>query len=791
VRGIGRRIWRSELRGRVLDPRTIDRGLAVAGVAGALWNASVEPHKNLDAVAVSALVVLMASVAWRRDYPVPATLIAVWSLAIFQVVSLYNGDGSFEAAAVSFNFYLLGQRARSERRVGWVAACFASWVVTSVLITFDPGKGSLGSLAGVFTLFGPVPFVCGFLLAVRTEANRELEKKAAELDNDQSQRSRQAALGERTRMARELHDVIAHCVSVMVIQAGGARAVAAASPDLARRALAAVGSAGREALADLRRLVGTVRRDEFADDLPGTGHGFPEIAALVGRARDAGIAVDLDIEGDVSAVAAAAGTVAYRLVQEGLTNVIKHADSSPTRVCLMSDGTCLTVSVRDRGARRVQRDRASGMSGHGLVGMSERVAELGGTVDTGLLPDGGFEVRARIPLHPASPLSSEVADPVPASQIEGHQGRSDLLTAAVIFAVLEPAVLTTSAQLLPVVLGTLTVAGLASAAIWRRRFPLVFLLAVQALTVIAVVFHLPAQGSAIVGAFVLLVPTYSVAAWASGSRALLGLILTVGLALANQLRLHSGSLADVVGAGFVAAGAWGVGSVMRARRERNSRLGAGVDRMVAEVDHRTQLAVAAERSRIARGLHASLAGSISAMVVQAEVAASVIGQDRAAADAAMAAIEETGRGVLTEMRSMLGALHHGAGAGLLEPLPGVDQVYPLIQRARSEGQVIQLSVVGEAGVLPAAAELAVYRLVEEAIQAAGRQDQPEMSIRLDFSEENLTVSVQAQCRGLNRWPTEAMRERMTLSGGRLTPGRAQSGWHLEAQIPRNPEVVYQ
>ena len=252
--------WTAGVAALIRDPLQVDRIVAVAGFAGAWWDAAREPHQDLDVVAVAALAVLMGTVAWRRVNPVASTVVAAAALAVFQVVSLYNGDGTFEAAAIAFSFYILGQYARSRPRVLWCTACFAAWAGSAWVITFDPGPGSTGNMAGTWALFGPLPFACGFLLASRSLLTEDLRQRSALIDTEQERRSRVAAGEERSRMARELHDVIAHCLSVMVVQASGARTVAASDPEQADAALRAVESAGREALGDLRRLVGTLRR---------------------------------------------------------------------------------------------------------------------------------------------------------------------------------------------------------------------------------------------------------------------------------------------------------------------------------------------------------------------------------------------------------------------------------------------------------------------------------------------------------------------------------------------------
>ena len=193
-------------------------------------------------------------------------------------------------------------------------------------------------------------------------------------------------------MARELHDVIAHCLSVMVVQTGGARRVARDDRAAAGTALALVGRSGREALVELRRLVGVVRRG--GDDLaPVAARRFSQLDALLESARAAGLQVELRVEGQPNALPAGVDLVAYRIVQEALTNVLKHAGPVRTRVDVCFGARELELRVRDFGEGREPKPGSGERTGHGLVGMRERVALYGGSLDAGRRPDGdGFEV---------------------------------------------------------------------------------------------------------------------------------------------------------------------------------------------------------------------------------------------------------------------------------------------------------------------------------------------------------------------------------------------------------------
>ena len=538
------RSWTAGAGTLVRDPLQVDRIVAVAGFAGAWWNAAREPHQDLGALAVAALAVLMGTIAWRRVNPVASTIVAAAALAVFQAISLYNGDGTFEAAAIAFSFYILGQYTRSRPRVLWCAACFAAWSGTAWVITFDPGPGSAGSMAGTWALFGPLPFACGFLLASRSLRTEDLRHRSVLLDTEQERRSRVAAGEERSRMARELHDAIAHCLSVMVVQASGARTVAASDPEQAGTALRAVESAGREALGDLRRLVGTLRRGD--EPAAASGPGLGDVETLAGRARAAGLDVGVHLSGPVASLDPAVDTVAYRVVQEALTNCIKHAGPARADVSARVGGAHLEIAVTDTGGGAGLASTAPG-SGQGLIGMGERVSSLGGELRAGPRPEGGFEVRACIPVQsatePADPAAGAGMAHSPAVGQGSRRQWQDPVFAGALLVALEIAIFTSADVRGPLAVNALAVSGFAIAALWRRRCPLMFLTAVAAIAGIMSVVLTPIGDSAIITAFYLLVPPYCVASWASRPRAVLGLGLVLGLAVTDHLASHSGTLA--------------------------------------------------------------------------------------------------------------------------------------------------------------------------------------------------------------------------------------------------------
>jgi signal transduction histidine kinase len=233
---------------------------------------------------------------------------------------------------------------------------------------------------------------------VQTRARHAAElHEAAALAAERREREAQEAVGEeRRRIAREMHDVVAHSISVMVVQAGGARRILADDPDRAEQAAARIRTAGTDALAEMHILLGVL---ESAPDgaAPPTLDGLEQ---LVARTRAAGLPVSLEVSGERRSLSPGAELAVYRVVQEALTNAMKHAGSATTLVRFAWGEDALEISVADRGDGGPSPQLAG--AGHGLIGMRERLRVYGGEVRTGPRPEGGFEVAARLPLERAT-----------------------------------------------------------------------------------------------------------------------------------------------------------------------------------------------------------------------------------------------------------------------------------------------------------------------------------------------------------------------------------------------------
>ena len=248
-----------------------------------------------------------------------------------------------------------------------------------------------------FILFGVWGF--GRWMRHRARAAAALTERAEEAERNRHEQAARAVTEERARISRELHDLVAHSMGVIVIQAQGAQRALDTSPAQAREALSSIETAGRSGMAEMRRLLGLLT-DDGADAGTVPQPTLHEIPDLVERLRAAGIPVDLRVEGAVQALPAGLELTGYRVVQEAMTNALKHAGQVPVDVRLRYEPDWLDIEVTDQGPTdSMQPVNGHDSGSHGLVGMRERVSLYGGTIDTGPTTGGGFSVHARIPLE--------------------------------------------------------------------------------------------------------------------------------------------------------------------------------------------------------------------------------------------------------------------------------------------------------------------------------------------------------------------------------------------------------
>jgi signal transduction histidine kinase len=347
---------------------------------------------------------LAVPVVFRRKYPIAAyaTAVAAGGLQVALGIRPAVTD-----VAILILLYTLAAYTPRRVSVGGLAVCLLGSAVGVVRwwITFGTHTVLDWLMVGAILFAGPalLAWVLGDSMRYRRAYYASLEGRAARAEAERDAQARIATAAERARIARELHDVIAHNVSVMVVQADGASYALGTDPDRAREALAAISATGRQALAEMRRLLGVLRREEDdggSERAPQPGIG--ELGELLDQARGAGLPVSFTVEGEPRPLPGGVALAAYRIVQESLTNTRKHAGpvaSASVRLRYSPEAVVLTIS--DDGWGGLGGAALPGPTGHGLTGIRERVALYGGTVTAGPRPGGGFEVVATLPLAPA------------------------------------------------------------------------------------------------------------------------------------------------------------------------------------------------------------------------------------------------------------------------------------------------------------------------------------------------------------------------------------------------------
>ncbi len=361
-------------------PLLTDILLAAALLApSTVWLAG-SPFASAQAAIVQAA--LVATVAVRRAAPVPVFAVAC-GIAFAQWLLGYPLLGD---AALLIGLYTVAAH-QPRLQAGLAAGLLEAGAVLAAL-KFDPADTKLLSL-----LFLSATVIAALFAGLATASGSRylawMDERARRLAVERDQQAELAAAGERTRIARELHDIVSHSLSVVITLADAAAVVTQPGPG--REAMADVSEAGRQALSDMRAMLGVLRTDEPPADLT-PQPGLDQLGPLVERVRGTGLAVSLDFAGTPFPLGAAAGLTAYRVVQEALTNTIRHAGARQARVTVRYDAPCVGISVSDDGTA----GPAGGSRGHGIDGMRERAALHDGTVTAGPAPDGGWLVCATL-----------------------------------------------------------------------------------------------------------------------------------------------------------------------------------------------------------------------------------------------------------------------------------------------------------------------------------------------------------------------------------------------------------
>jgi signal transduction histidine kinase len=368
--------------GDAIDAADGDAALLVAGIGFAAVAAGLLVFRRVRPAAVAAAELAVVG-AW--------------------VVALYGWEqgpfGGFVVLIVAA--FALGVHGRDRRALAAVAALLAVWLARDA---YGLGEGlvPVGDVLP-FWLWIAGAYGIGTALRRRESLAALLEDRAVRAERERELRAREAIVEERGRIARELHDVVAHNVSVMVIQAQGAGRVLEGDQPQVRTALEAIETTGREAVDEVRRLLGVLRAGDAAPAAAlAPRPGLAQLDALLDSVRAAGVRVDLDVEGRPVTLPPGIDVSAYRIVQEALTNTLRHADARHAAVVVRYAPQAVELEVRDDGRAGAGRAAGNGGGGHGLVGMRERTALFGGELSAGRQNGGGWTVRARLPVDGAA-----------------------------------------------------------------------------------------------------------------------------------------------------------------------------------------------------------------------------------------------------------------------------------------------------------------------------------------------------------------------------------------------------
>ena len=369
-----------------MSPLVVDSLLAAALVAIGVYETattSLDGNEILRGVAIG-LVTL--PVAVRRTHTLAAVLVSMCGL-VLEAATMDATNSLAELLAGLLLAFAAPRYLPLERAVLTIPAFVAGAGAHRLA---SPGSGVADLLFDIAVVTGA--WALGYAARRREERNDALERRAAELERQRAQAAAEAAAGERLRIAGELHDIVAHALGVVAVQAGAAEQVLEQDPDRARTTLAEIRATVREAVVEMRRLLGVLRSGE--DERLSPQPSLAQLDELADRIRRTGLGVEVVVEGTARPLPPGVELSAYRIVQEGLTNVVRHAGASRASVAIRYHPDAVDVEVKDDG----RGPSGNGSGGHGLVGVRERVALHGGRLEAGRPDDGGYVLRATLPL---------------------------------------------------------------------------------------------------------------------------------------------------------------------------------------------------------------------------------------------------------------------------------------------------------------------------------------------------------------------------------------------------------
>ncbi len=364
--------------------------LVLAGSLGALYCLELAFEGDVEHRLPSMVVAVCfaAALAVRRRAPVAVLAVGLVVIELDNTVLKGLAEAGAFLLGIVIGIYSAGRYARGY----WAAVSIVFVGVSIPLAAIEPGTPVAFTDFAFFGMFFGGPYVAGRVIRHRREREQQLENEAGALKLERDLKAREAVAEERVRIARELHDVVAHAISVIVLQARGGRRVLQSDPVEAREALDAIERAGEQALTEMRRLLGLLR-DEDEELALAPQPSLGRIDDLVASLTETGLPVEVRVEGTPVSLPPGIDVTAYRIIQEALTNTLKHAGPARASVVVRYEPGVVELEVLDDGPGAV----GGNGSGHGLAGIGERVAVYGGELASGRRPEGGYALRARLP----------------------------------------------------------------------------------------------------------------------------------------------------------------------------------------------------------------------------------------------------------------------------------------------------------------------------------------------------------------------------------------------------------
>jgi signal transduction histidine kinase len=754
-------------------------------------------------VALAVIPALTLPLAWRRGRPAMVALIVTAALAAqeaWEAIALF--EQTFTGfVCVIVAAYSLGRYAGRQALVLAGAGCA---VAAGLAIGLNDLSGVSGVIASALVL---APAAAGRAVLARVSLREQLEKQARELEATAGAAAEAVATDERARIAGELQDVVGHRVSEMVVQAQVARRLAEREPGRATTAIEFVEARGREALEEMRRLLGVLRRGDEAVALAPMPT-LVRLGALAQAARGRGHTVELVVGGEPANVPPGLDVAAYRVIEQALLEATDRSGDGPVTIRVAHDRRWLELEVaRERAASTALAMRATDAP-RPAIGIRERVAAFGGDLEAGDRADGAYHLRARLPLggsrsaavsSPALARSSNTTTP-PEIQSRGSSApmgrflRSDAVLTLTLIGVMAVEAATVSTREGPPLANAFAAGLVAAPLLMRRSSPLAACVLGWAAASAMTVLFTPATELA---SFVLPVVLYSyaVSAYAGNGRAWAGLTVGASGILALNLLQGGPTWGDVAFPVIVVGLSWLAGRAVRSQIAMAREVVERAQTLERAGEEGALAAAAQERERIARELHDVVAHTLSVMVIQAGAARRNLERAPGPAVVALGVVEETGRTALTELRRLLALVRPAHEDAALAPQPGMAELPGLVERTRASGMPVKLRVEGQPTSLPGGLDLAAYRVVQEALTNALRHAGPaNVLVTVLYGGDRLLLEIADDGRGQDGdgagepgHGIAGMRERIGLYGGELAAGpHPRGGFVVRASMPIQP-----